>query len=111
MGNGTSTEDLWNSIGQIYKDAENDPELHGWFKNLNAYIRRCLLEQGYILEEDSTHQWDRLYEQGRSLLRDKYRTHTDRVVDEIKFIADQFDKDPQNKSFAAAVEKLFKDLG
>lgn len=111
FANGTSTEDLWNSIGQIYKDAENDPELHGWFKNLNAYIRRCLLEQGYILEEDSTHQWDRLYEQGRYLLRDKYRTHTDRVVDEIKFIADQFDKDPQNKAFGAAVEKLFKDLG
>lgn len=111
FANGTSTEDLWDSIGQIYKDADKDPELRGWFKNLDAYIRRCLLEQGYILEDDSSRQWDRLYEQGKYLLRDKYRTHTNRVIDEVKFVADQFDQDSQNKSFAAAVEKLFKDLG
>jgi hypothetical protein len=111
FANGTSTSDLWDSINQIYKDAEKDPELRGWFKELNSYIRRCLLEQGYILEDESTRVWDRLYEQGRFLLREKYRVHTDRVIDEVKFVADQFDKDPQNKAFANAVEKLFKDLG
>jgi hypothetical protein len=45
------------------------------------------------------------------LLREKYRTHTDRVVDEIKFIAEQFDRDAQNKAFAESVQKLFADLG
>lgn len=111
FANGTSTSDLWESIGQIYKDAEKDPELKGFFKNLNHYVRRLLLEQGYILDESSTREWDRLYEQGRYLLRQKYRTHTDRVVDEIKFVADQFDKDVQNQAFAHAVQKLFQDLG
>lgn len=111
FANGTSTSDLWASIAQIFKDADQDPELRGFFKNLDSYIRRCLLEQGYILEEESSQEWDRLYAQGRYLLRDKYRTHTDRVVDEIKFIADQFDKDAQNNAFANAVQKLFTDLG
>lgn len=111
FANGTSTSDLWASINQIYKDAEKDPELRGFFKSLDGYIRRCLLEQGYILEDASSQEWDRLYAQGRYLLRDKYRSHTDRVVDEIKFIADQFDKDAQNKAFANAVHKLFADLG
>lgn len=111
FANGTSTQDLWDSIAQIYKDAEKDDELRNWFKSMDAYVRRCLLEQGYILEEDSSRQWDLLYDQGKYLLRNKYRSHTDRVVDEIKFIGDQFDQDRQNKAFAQSVSKLFKDLG
>lgn len=111
FANGTSTEDLWESIGQIYKDAEQDDELRNWFKRIDSYVRRCLLEQGYILEDQSTHEWDNLYDQGRYLLREKYRSHTDRVLDEIKFVANQFDQDVQNKAFAQAVEKLFLDLG
>ncbi|RSL57925.1 hypothetical protein CEP53_006310 [Fusarium sp. AF-6] len=111
FANGTSTEDLWDSIGQIYRDADNDRELKDWFKAMNSYIRRCLLQQGYILEDESTSEWDQLYDQGRFLLRDKYRGHTDRVVDEIKFLADQFDQDAQNHAFAQSLQKLFKDLG
>lgn len=111
FANGTSTEDLWASIAQIYKDAEHDEELRNWFKTVDAYVRRCLLEQGYILEDESTVAWDRLYEKGRYLLREKYRSHTDRVLDEIKFVANQFDEDAQNKAFAKSVEKLFHDLG
>jgi hypothetical protein len=111
FANGTSTSDLWATINQIYKDADHDDELKGWFKHMDSYIRRCLLEQGYILEEESSHEWDQLYDQGRYLLRDKYRTHTDRIVDEVKFIGDQFDKDPHNKAFGEAVRKLFMHLG
>ncbi|KAL7945854.1 hypothetical protein V8C42DRAFT_45707 [Trichoderma barbatum] len=111
FANGTSTEDLWQSIGQIYKDADRDQELRDWFKQVDAYIRRCLLEQGYVLEDASTEEWNRLYDKGRYLLREKYRSHTDRVIDELKFVADQFDHDPQNKAFGSAVQKLFKDLG
>ncbi|KAF7552177.1 hypothetical protein G7Z17_g4512 [Cylindrodendrum hubeiense] len=111
FANGTSTADLWESIGQIYEDAEKDQELRDWFKAMDQYIRRCLLEQGFILDDASNQQWNQLYERGRYLLREKYRTHTDRVLDEIKFVADQFDKDAQNKAFAQSVAKLFKDLG
>lgn len=111
FANGTSTEDLWEAIGQIYRDADNDRELKDWFKSMDSYIRRCLLQQGYILEDQSTREWDQLYEQGRYLLRNKYRGHTDRIVDEIKFLADQFDQDAQNHAFAQSLQKLFKDLG
>ncbi|RFU78055.1 hypothetical protein TARUN_4168 [Trichoderma arundinaceum] len=111
FANGTSTEDLWQSISQIYRDADRDQELRDWFKQADTYIRKCLLEQGYVLEDASTEEWNRLYDKGRFLLREKYRSHTDRVIDEVKFIADQFDQDPQNKAFGNAVQKLFKDLG
>lgn len=63
------------------------------------------------MQEAANEEWDQLYDKGRFLLRERYRNHTDRIVDEIKFLGTQFDQDPQNKAFANAVEKLFKDLG
>ncbi|OTA60056.1 hypothetical protein K449DRAFT_415349 [Hypoxylon sp. EC38] len=111
FANGTSTDDLWSSINTIYEDADKDPELKNWFKSIDGYIRKCLQQQGYIMDDASNEEWHRLYDHGNYLLREKYRAHTDRVVGEIKFLADQFDQDPQNKAFAASVEKLFDDLG
>ncbi|KAH8599707.1 hypothetical protein B0O99DRAFT_649676 [Bisporella sp. PMI_857] len=77
FANGTSTNDFFDAINQIYRDADRDPELKSW----------------------------------HLLLRERYRNHTDRIVDEVKFLAGQFDKDPLNKQFAASVNKLFQDLG
>ncbi|ROT42030.1 hypothetical protein SODALDRAFT_303031 [Sodiomyces alkalinus F11] len=111
FANGTSTGDLWSHIGQIYRDADHDPELKNWFKAMNQYIRRCLLQQGYILEDSSNEEWNRLYDHGRYLLREKYRTNTDRVVDELRFIMNEFDNDQQNKAFGQSIRKLFNDLG
>lgn len=111
FANGTSTDDLWASINTIYQDADKDQELRNWFKSMNSFIRRCLQEQGYILDDASNEDWNRLYDHGNYLLRNKYRSHTDRIVNEIKFLADQFDQDPQNKAFAASLNKLFTDLG
>lgn len=111
FANSTSTDDLWESINNIYQDAQRDPELQKWFTSVNKYIRRLLQETGYILEDSSNQEGNRLYDQGQFLLRERYRDHTNRVFDEIKFLADQFEKDPQNKSFADAMEKLFNHLG
>lgn len=111
FANGTSTDDLWSSINTIYEDADKDPELRNWFKSMNQYIRRCLQEQGYVLDDASTEEWNRLHDRGNYLLRNRYRAHTDRILDEIKFLADQFDQDPQNKAFAASLNKLFTELG
>lgn len=99
------------SINIIYRDADRDPELKGWFKHLDRYIRKCLKEQGFVLDEQANQEWNKLYDQGEFLLRDRYRNHTDRIADELKFYADQFDKDPLNTAFGNAVQKLFTDLG
>jgi hypothetical protein len=111
FANHTSMDDLFDSLNNIYRDADRDPELKGWFKKVDAYIRKCLKQQGYIMEDAATEEWNRIYDQGNFLLRDRYRNHTDRIVDEIKFLADQFDQDAQNKKFGQSMQKLFNDLG
>jgi len=111
FANGTSFDDVIDSINQIYKDADRDPELKNWFKRIDAYIRKVLQQQGYILEDASNEEWNRLYDDGHDLLRGRYRGHTDRIADEFKYVGEQFDADPQNKAFANSVNKLFNDLG
>lgn len=111
FANCTSTDDLFEAINNIYRDADRDPELKNWFKSLDKYARRCLKEQGYVLTGEATDEWNALYDKGQFLLRDRYRDHTDRILDEFKFLADQFDQDPLNKAFSLAIQKLFQDLG
>ncbi|XTI87546.1 hypothetical protein V2W45_1342398 [Cenococcum geophilum] len=111
FANSTSADDLFDSINAIYRDADQDPELKNWFKQIDAYIRRCLKQQGFIMEDAATQEWNELYDHGHVLLRERYRGHTDRIVDEFRFIGNQFDADPQNKAFTQSLQKLFSDLG
>ncbi|KAJ0420105.1 hypothetical protein BJY00DRAFT_143092 [Aspergillus carlsbadensis] len=111
FANSTSLDDLFDALENIYRDADKDPELKGWFKNMNTFIRKTLQQQGYVMQDDWSRQYDELAEHGQFLLRDRYRSHTDRVLDEIKFLGTQFNKDPHNRAFGDSLQKLFKDLG
>lgn len=62
FANSTSLDDLFDSINQIYRDANQDPELKDWFKEVDAYIRKCLQEQGYIMQDASTDEWYVIFE-------------------------------------------------
>lgn len=111
FANHTSADDLVDAINDIYRDADRDPELKKWFRSLDSYVRKCLKEQGFIMTDQATQEWNQLYDRGQFLLRDRYRDHTNRVIDETKFFAYQFDEDPLNKRFADSMQKLFNDLG
>ena len=99
------------AINDIYRDADRDPELKNWFRRIDSYIRRCLKTQGHILTDEANREWDALYDDGNYLFRERYRGHTDRLINEIKFLIDQFAQDPESKEFGNSLQKLFTDLG
>lgn len=111
FANSTSADDLIESINNVYRDADKDPELKGWFKSVDRYVRKCLKETGFIMQDSATEEWNSLSDKGNFLLKDRYKDHTNRVLDEFKFFGQQFDEDAQNKRFAASLQKLFTDLG
>jgi hypothetical protein len=39
FANCTSTDDLLESINNIYRDADNDERLKNWFKSVDSFIR------------------------------------------------------------------------
>lgn len=91
FANSTSFDDLVDSINQIYKDADRDPDLKNWFKHIDTFVRKCLQQQGFIMEDACNDEWNQLYDDGHKLLRERYRAHTDRIVDEFKFLGQQYD--------------------
>jgi hypothetical protein len=111
FANNTSADDLFEAINDIYRDADRDAELKEWFRSVNSYVRRCLKEEGYILQPQSSSQYDKLYDHGNFLLRNRYRDHTDRLMDEVRFMGEQFSADADNKRFVDSLTKLFNDLG
>lgn len=111
FANYTSADDLTDAINNVYLDADRDPELKNWFKHLDRYIRACLKEQGYVLTDKANDEANQINDQGQFLLRERYRDHVDRVVDEFKFLGDQFNADPLNRSFGDSMQRLFNDLG
>lgn len=111
FANYTSLDDLIDSINDIYRDADRDPELKSWFRQMDSYVRRCLKTQGYILTDDATREWNELSDRGHFLLRDRYRDHTDRLTNEFRFIGEQFAEDPDSKRLGQSLTKLFTDLG
>ncbi|KAL8736013.1 MAG: hypothetical protein Q9166_000575 [cf. Caloplaca sp. 2 TL-2023] len=111
FANYTSADDMIDAVNAVYRDADKDPELKNWFKSIDGYIRKCLKEQGFIMQDNANEEWNQLYDHGHFLLRERYRDHTNRVLDEIKFFGLQFDEDPLNKKFGASMQKLFTELG
>ncbi len=111
FANNSSLDDMMDSINAIYRDADNDRELKDWFRELDHFIRKCLKEQGFVMQDSATDEWNHIHDKGHELLRERYRGHTDRVVDELKAYANHFEQDPQNRAFGDAMQRLFMDLG
>lgn len=63
------------------------------------------------MQDAANEEWNQLYDQGNFLLRERYRDHTNRVLDEVKFLGNQFDEDALNRQFAQSLQKLFTKLG
>jgi hypothetical protein len=70
-----------------------------------------LKEKGWATTDECSHDWNQLHDRGVFLLRHRYKNHTKRILDEIKFFGDQFNKDAQNKAFADSMQNLFNNLG
>lgn len=39
FANSTSTDDFFDSLNTIYRDADQDPRLKDWFRNVDTYTR------------------------------------------------------------------------
>ena len=111
FADGASMDDMLDAADALISDANNDPEFSRWAKHLDQFIRKCLLQQGYILEDESTEEWNKLQDQGQYFLNDRYKKHTDRLNDEITRWFNYMGNDPDSVAFGSKVQKLFIDLG
>lgn len=117
FANGRPTQPFMDAVDQIYTDVKNDPELKDWFKRLDSYVRRCLLEPGYVMKDDADREARQLRDSGKKFFvategRDqgKYKPHVDAIWDELTTFTKGMSEDPLNKKFGDQWQALFKDL-
>lgn len=110
FANNTSMDVIFDAIDVLVDDARHDQALGDWFRSVDAYIRKVLLEPGYVLEPDCDTQADRLRESGRTFYDDKYRSHFDNLFSSAGSWFGAMGEDPLNKRFGEDWARLTRDL-
>jgi len=110
FANGQSLSVIIDAVNALIDDAKRDPELKDWFKKVDTYIRKVLLDAGYVLEPDCNTQATALRESGRSFYDDKYKTHFDNLFSSTTGWFKSMGEDPLNKRFGEDWARLTRDL-
>ncbi|KAG8680951.1 hypothetical protein FRC08_015946, partial [Ceratobasidium sp. 394] len=54
------------TIGRLWDDVQKDEDLKNWFRKLDDYVRRVLLEPDFVLQPQCNSRGDEIREEGRS---------------------------------------------
>lgn len=110
FANGMSLDIVLDAIDAIIDDTRRDEGLREWFSAVDAYIRKVLLEPGYVIEPECNNHANRLRETGRQFYDGKYKGHFDNLFDSIGTWFKAFGDDPLNKEFGEDWARLTKDI-
>ena len=74
---------IFSAMDALIDDSRRDEELRTWFRSVDTYMRKVLLQPGYVLEPDCDNQARNLRESGRRFYDVKYKGHFDNLFSEI----------------------------
>ncbi|KAF8639373.1 hypothetical protein AX17_001529 [Amanita inopinata Kibby_2008] len=111
FANGQSLNVIMDSIDVLIDDARRDEKLRAWFQDIDQYMRRVLLEPGYVLlNEQCNKEAERLRESGREFYDGKYKDHMDNLFSSVGTWFKAMGQDPLNARFGGDWARLAKDL-
>jgi gas vesicle protein len=108
--NGKSLDGIEQSIRVLYDDAQQDQDLRRWFKDLDEYVRKTLLEPGYVLSPQCNNRGNELIDKGHAFFHEKYKGHLDNLFDSVSQWFNAWADDPLNQRFSSDWKRLTKDL-
>ncbi|OAX34933.1 hypothetical protein K503DRAFT_774020 [Rhizopogon vinicolor AM-OR11-026] len=110
FANGHSMDGIFDACHVLIDDARRDEEFKDWFRHLNSFMRKVLLQAGYVLEEDCNREGSEIRESGRKFWDQKYKTDFDSLFDAIGKWFSAMGEDPLNKRFGEDWARLTHDL-
>ncbi|KAI0654930.1 hypothetical protein C8Q70DRAFT_924907 [Cubamyces menziesii] len=110
FANGKSLSIIGDATQQLYTDAQQDEELRQWFRDVDAYTRKVLLDPGFVLEPQCNNEASALRENGRRFYDEKYKGHFDNLFSAASEWFRALGEDPLNKRFGEDWARLTKDL-
>ncbi|KAH7327708.1 hypothetical protein B0J17DRAFT_680633 [Rhizoctonia solani] len=110
FANGHSMDPILDATGALWDDAQKDEDLRAWFRKTDEYVRRVLLEPGYVLQPQCNDRGNEIREEGHRFFDHKYKAHKDNLFDSIQRWFTAMGEDPLNKRFGEDWQRLTKDL-
>lgn len=110
FANNKTMDGIFSAMDALIDDSRRDEELRVWFRSVDTYMRKVLLQPGYVLEPDCDNQARALRESGRRFYDVKYKGHFDNLFSEIGGWFKAMGEDPLNQRFGDDWARLTKDL-
>ncbi|KAH6911282.1 hypothetical protein BKA70DRAFT_1220304 [Coprinopsis sp. MPI-PUGE-AT-0042] len=110
FANNTSMNGIFSAMDALIDDSRRDAELRTWFRSVDTYLRKVLLQPGYVLEPDCDNTARALRDSGKHFYDDKYKNHFDNLFNEIGGWFKAMGEDPLNQRFGDDWARLTKDL-
>lgn len=110
FANNTSMQPIMDASNDIYIDVQKDDKLRSWFKEADSYVRRVLLEPGYIMTEESDKEGRRLRDDGSGFFEERYRPHREAFTNSVQHFFEEYAHDSLNVQFGEDWKHLTKDL-
>jgi len=113
FANNTPSQPIFDAFENLCNDARQDQQFRTYMHKLDDYIRRILLEPGFILQDSSTQEAEDLQEEGRFYFNPqegRYAPHKDALLNAISSFFKAMGDDPLNKKLGEDVSRMTKDL-
>ncbi|KAG8905215.1 hypothetical protein FRB99_000484 [Tulasnella sp. 403] len=110
FANGKSLGGIEDAARALYNDAQTDEDLRNWFRQLDEFVRKTLLEPGYVLSPQCSNRANELIDTGGAFFDDKYKVHKDNLFDQVSAWFSAWADDPLNQRFSSDWKRLTKDL-
>ncbi|KAF9473113.1 hypothetical protein BDN70DRAFT_937687, partial [Pholiota conissans] len=110
FANDVSMDVIIDAINALVDDARRDQDLRQWWSTVDGYVRKVLLEPGYILEPDCNTQANKLRDSGRFFYDEKYKDHFNNLFNSIGKWFGAMAEDPINHQLGEDWARLTKDL-
>ncbi|KAJ6500873.1 hypothetical protein C8R45DRAFT_82700 [Mycena sanguinolenta] len=94
----------------LAKDSANDESLRAWWISVDGYVRKVLLQAGYVTEPACADRARELRDTGRVFYREKYRSHFDAVIDSTSAWFKSLAEDPLNQALAQDFARFTRDF-
>lgn len=106
-----SLDPIFDSVQLISNEAKEDQEFRAWWERADAFIRKALMEPGFILSPQFNSDSRAIFtDQAKEFFDVRYRPHRERLVDSVKVWGEGWTEDHLNKQMASQWSSLLKDL-
>jgi len=105
-----SLDPLGQALSTFLGHIREDPELEGYFEELNHYLKKLLKVPGYLNKDESSSYGSELIDRGRTLLQKKYKDDTDKLTKELTVYSQALYSDSVTRMLATRFRAFGRDL-